>query len=333
MLMPNPLLGPAGRAGVGRRRLGAMSGRDLVGLQGVSPDGIRALLACARDAGDLPPDALSGRTVANLFFEDSTRTRVSFTIAAQKLGAMVVDLGGKGSSVSKGETLLDTARTVAAMGVDALVVRARENGAASMMADAVGAPVLNAGDGVREHPTQALLDALTLAEATGRADSFDFTGLRVAIVGDVLSSRVAGSNVACLTALGAEIVLVGPPRMAPVSMEKTGVTVSHDLDDVLPGVDAVMALRIQFERHEGTNIAIDSAEEYRETYGLTSARVARMKDGASVMHPGPMNRGLEIDDDVADGPRSLVLAQVANGVRTRMGALKWCIDWSDGGNA
>ncbi len=317
---------------------GVWRGRDLLGLRGLSAQELRALLCAARE---VEPRAnkpgtrtgeLTGRAVATMFFEDSTRTRTSFALAAERTSASVVDLSIVTSSVNKGETLIDTARTIEAMGVSAMVVRARQNGAAKMIADAVACPVINAGDGRHEHPTQGLLDAFTIAEAHGRLAEFDLSGLTVAIVGDVASSRVARSGVAGLTTLGARVVCVGPPGLAPRSLESLGCAVSNDLDAVLPGADAVMMLRIQFERHgEGAEAkapgfkpsagAIPSIREYRELYGMTEERSGRIKKGGIVMHPGPMNRGIEIDAAVADGPRSVVLRQVAHGVAVRMGVL------------
>jgi aspartate carbamoyltransferase catalytic subunit len=302
------------------------------------------LLTRARDllpVANLPETrtgALTGKTVATMFFEDSTRTKTSFTLAARRLSGDVVDLSTQASSVNKGESLIDTARTVEAMGVSAMVVRARQNGAAAMIAGAVACPVINAGDGKHEHPTQGLLDLLTIAESHRRLDGFDLSGLTVAIVGDVASSRVACSAIAGLTTLGAKAVCVGPPALAPVSLETLGCKVSSDLDAVLPEADAVMMLRIQFERHGEAgdkppaapgagprSAAIASIREYRECYGLTVERAARLKPGTIVMHPGPMNRGLEIDSAVADGPRSVILKQVAHGVAVRMAALGLCL--------
>lgn len=286
---------------------------------------------------------LEGKTVATLFFEDSTRTKTSFTLAAQRMSAGVIDLPMASSSVNKGETLIDTARTVEAMGVSAMVVRVRQSGGAALIAGAVECPVFNAGDGKHEHPTQGLLDAYTIAEAHGRLEGFDLSGLTVAIVGDLVSSRVARSGIAAMAALGARVVCVGPPGMAPGSLASLGCTVTHDLDAVVGSADVVMMLRIQFERQEGAKQGdkqegiettrhqgieakkvIVSVHEYREMYGMTVERAARMKKGAVVMHPGPMNRGIEIDGEVADGERSAVLRQVANGVAVRMAALGVC---------
>jgi aspartate carbamoyltransferase catalytic subunit len=333
---PRPSKPPAART---------WAGRDLLGLQGLPAADLRTLLAAARDylpSANLPETrtgALAGRTVATMFFEDSTRTKTSFTLAARRMSADVVDLPTTASSVNKGESLVDTARTVEAMGVSAMVVRARQNGSAAMIASAIECPVINAGDGKHEHPTQGLLDALTIAEAHGRVGGFDFSGLTVAIVGDIASSRVARSAIAGLTTLGASVVCVGPPGLAPASLASLGCRVSCDFDRVLPEADAVMMLRIQFERHgEGgeaqktgpgaqpvRSAAIASIREYREGYGLTVERAARLKTGAVVLHPGPMNRGLEIDAAVADGPRSVILKQVAHGVAVRMAALGLCI--------
>lgn len=321
----------------------------LLGLQGMPAAELRGLLGAAwrmdqrlRREPASCRDALSGRVVANLFFEDSTRTRTSFSVAAKRLGAEVVELIGSTSSVSKGETLIDTARNVASMGVAAVVTRTKQSGGAHGIArafDTLGpaCAVINAGDGRHEHPTQGLLDALTIAEALDRLESFDFTGLSVAIVGDVISSRVARSNVAALTTLGARVTLVGPPAMAPASLSALapGVEVGHDLDAVLPRADAVMMLRIQFERAGEGNPApgemprklpaMASVREYRERYALTTERAGRLKPGAVVLHPGPINRGLELDQSVADGPASVILRQVALGVAVRAAALARCV--------
>jgi aspartate carbamoyltransferase catalytic subunit len=304
----------------------------LLGLQGMGAPRLRGLLAAAREMASRPPltRTLEGRVIANLFFEDSTRTRTSFSVAAKHLGAEVVDLLWVTSSVSKGETLTDTARNVEAMGIAAVVVRARQSGAAAMIAGAVDCPVINAGDGRHEHPTQGLLDIYTIAEAFGRLDGFDMKGLKVVIVGDVVASRVARSDIAGLTTLGAEVVCVGPPAMAPRSVAALGCGVSHDLDAVVGSADAVIMLRIQFERYgtekpaggEAKNSPIASLRDFRESYGLTIERAERMKKGAVVMHPGPINRGIELDAEVADGPRSLVLRQVTNGVAVRKAVLE-----------
>ncbi len=305
--------------------------RSLLGLQGVSRDRIVSLLnrtAALHKAGDLPPQTLRGKTIATLFFEDSTRTKTSFTLAARRLGAEVADLSAGSSSVNKGETLIDTARTIEAMGVHAMIVRAKQSGAAQLITSHVNVPVINAGDGKHEHPTQGLLDAYTIALAHDRHD-FNLSGLTVAIVGDIASSRVARSNIACLHALGATTICVGPPGMAPKSLELLGTRVSNDLDKVLPVADVVMMLRIQFERHgEGapTSAAapktIASVREYRAFYGMTEERASRLRKSAVVLHPGPMNRGIEIDASIADGPRSHILRQVSHGVLVRMAVLE-----------
>lgn len=288
----------------------------------------RALtLVPTANRSDKARDDLKGCVVANLFFEDSTRTRLSFTLAAQRLGASTVDLTGSGSSTSKGETLADTARNVEAMGVDAIVVRSKACGGAQIISDSVGCPVINAGDGKHEHPTQGLLDCLTFAEAMGRLDTFDLSGLTLAIVGDIVSSRVARSAIAGMTALGARVVCVGPPTMAPRSLECLGCAVEHDFDRVVPEADGVMMLRIQFERHgAGTpqmapTALTGSLREFREFYAMTEARAARLKPGAVIMHPGPVNRGLELDAAVADSAGSLILRQVSRGVAVRMAVL------------
>lgn len=293
-------------------------GHHLITTEGADADQARRLLTLAH--GDrFAPDALAGKVVANLFFEDSTRTRVSFTLAAQRLGAGVVDLASKGSSISKGESLIDTAWTIESMGVDALVVRASQSGACGLIGAHVRIPVINAGDGTHQHPTQALTDALTIGRRLGRSDGWDFSGLRVVIVGDVVSSRVARSNIGLLTALGAGVTLVGPAAMCPSGLSALGCEVSDDLDGQIGGADALMMLRIQFERGGGASLA--SGREYHDGYGLTLDRASRMKEGAIVMHPGPMNRGVEIAGAVADGARSVVRDQVAGGVLVRKAAL------------
>ena len=267
---------------------------------------------------------LAGRTIATVFFEDSTRTRTSFTLAGRRLGAEVVDLSTGSSSLNKGESVVDTARTLAAMGVDAMVVRSALAGAPGVVARAVpGVSVINAGDGRHEHPTQALSDALTIAEAFGRG-SFDFSGLRVAIVGDVGASRVARSNVALLTGLGAAVVCAGPPGLVPRTLEGLGCQVCWSMDEAIASADVVMMLRIQFERQGAGRGVIASKRAYRGGYGLTVERAARLGDSVVVMHPGPVNRGVEMDAAVADGERSLILRQVENGVRVRMAVLEAC---------
>jgi len=266
-----------------------------------------------REVKKLP--TLRGRTVVNLFFEDSTRTRTSFELAAKRLSADVVNFSAKGSSVSKGESLKDTALTLEAMGADAVVVRHPASGAPQRLAHWVRGSVLNAGDGTHEHPTQALLDAFTMRRRLGRLD-----GLRVTIVGDVLHSRVARSNVLLLHTLGAEVTLVAPPTLLPVGVESWPATVSYELDGALGKADAVMMLRVQRERMAASYFP--SAREYSRRYGLDRTRVALLPEHAIVMHPGPMNRGMEVAAEVADDPRrSTIVEQVTNGVSVRMAVL------------
>jgi len=274
-----------------------------------------------RDIPKVP--ALRGKTVASLFYEDSTRTRLSFETAAKGLGADTMTFSVSTSSVKKGESLLDTVQTIEAMGVDAIVVRHSAAGAAHRVASWTDASVVNAGDGRHEHPTQALLDSFTLRRHRG--PSLD--GCRVAIVGDIANSRVARSNVVALRALGCDITLVGPPTLMPSRLDGWPVTVSYDLDDVLPDVDVVYLLRIQRERIG--DACLPSIREYAARWGLTAERAARLKPDTLVMHPGPMNRGVEIAAEVADSARSLVTEQVANGVAVRMAVL-WALLGSGG---
>jgi aspartate carbamoyltransferase catalytic subunit len=260
---------------------------------------------------------LRGRTVVNLFYEDSTRTRISFEAAAKRLSADVINFSVKGSSVSKGESLKDTALTLQAMGADAVVIRHPASGAPHRLANWVDGSVLNAGDGIHEHPTQALLDAYTMRARLGR-----IAGLHVVIVGDVLHSRVARSNVLLLSTLGAKVTVVGPPTLVPVDISTAlvpGIGVSYDLDSALPGADVVMMLRVQRERMNDS--FFPSAREYARRYGLDAPRMCRLPEHALVMHPGPMNRGMEIAPEVADSPRSTIVEQVANGVSVRMAVL------------
>jgi len=265
-----------------------------------------------REVKKLP--TLRGRTVVNLFFEDSTRTRTSFELAAKRLSADVINFSAKGSSVSKGESLKDTALTLEAMGSDAVVIRHSMSGAPHRLAGWIRGSVVNAGDGTHEHPTQALLDAFTIRRRMGRLE-----GLRVVIVGDVLHSRVARSNVILLHTLGAEVTLVAPPTLVPVGVEAWPAAVSYDLDAVLPKADAVMMLRVQRERMSASYFP--TQREYSRRYGLDRQRLARMPDQAIVMHPGPMNRGMEIAAEVADSVRSTIVEQVSNGVSVRMAVL------------
>ena len=279
-----------------------------------------AELASLTDRAVKKLPTLRGRTVVNLFFEDSTRTRISFEAAAKRLSADVINFSAKGSSVSKGESLKDTALTLEAMGADAVVIRHGSSGAPHRLAHSgwIQGSVVNAGDGTHEHPTQALLDAFTmrrhLADGTG-----DLEGRRIVIVGDVLHSRVARSNVLLLSTLGAEVTLVAPPTLLPVGVETWPCSVSYDLDPHLKDADAVMMLRVQRERMNAA--FFPSAREYSRRYGLDGRRMGLMPDHAIVMHPGPMNRGMEIAAEVADADRSVIVEQVSNGVSVRMAVL------------
>jgi aspartate carbamoyltransferase catalytic subunit len=279
-----------------------------------------AELASLTDRAVKKLPTLRGRTVVNLFFEDSTRTRISFEAAAKRLSADVINFSAKGSSVSKGESLKDTALTLEAMGADAVVIRHGASGAPHRLANSgwIGGSVVNAGDGTHEHPTQALLDAFTmrrhLADGVG-----DLEGRRITIVGDVLHSRVARSNVLLLATLGAEVTLVAPPTLLPVGVETWPCSTSYELDPHLKHADAVMMLRVQRERMNAA--FFPSAREYSRRYGLDARRMALLPDHAIVMHPGPMNRGMEIAAEVADAPRSVIVEQVGNGVSVRMAVL------------
>jgi aspartate carbamoyltransferase catalytic subunit len=302
--------------------------RDLIGIGQLERHEILFLLDEAEQWVRLNRQAskhenlLSGLTVINAFFENSTRTLLSFEIAGKRLGADVVNMHAAQSSVKKGETLIDTAITLNAMHADAIVIRHGSSGATQLIADKVDCPVLNAGDGQHEHPTQALLDALALRHALrdrGEA-SEDFTGLKIVICGDILHSRVARSNLLCLQALGASVRLCAPPALMPAGIEAMGAEVYHDFDAALDGADVVMMLRLQTERMSGQ--FIPSAREYHHLYGLTKKRLAQAAEDALVMHPGPMNRGVEIDSEVADMiDRSIITRQVEMGVAIRMAAL------------
>ena len=263
---------------------------------------------------------LRGRTIVNLFAEDSTRTRISFEAAAKRLSADVINFSAKGSSVSKGESLKDTAQTLQAMGADAVIIRHGASGAPARLAacEWMSGAVINAGDGTHEHPSQALLDAFTIRKHLSQGRE-DLQGLRVAIVGDVLHSRVARSNVLLLTKLGAHVTLVAPPTLLPVGVESWPVAVSYDFDQVLDSLDAVMMLRVQQERM--SELFFPNAREYSRYFGLNTARLQLLHPGAIVMHPGPMNRGLEITAESADSARSVIVEQVTNGVSVRMAIL------------
>jgi len=296
--------------------------RDLVGIAGLAPHEIYYILDEAEQWVELnrqtkkTRDLLAGLTIINAFYENSTRTLLSFEIAGKRLGADVVNMAVANSSVKKGETLIDTAMTLNAMHADAIVIRHASSGAVRLIADKVDCPVLNAGDGQHEHPTQALLDALTIRHAKR-----NFNGLVVTICGDILHSRVARSNILCLTSLGAEVRVCAPPALMPANIEAMNVAVFHDFEAALKGADVVMMLRLQLERMEGQ--FIPSPREYRHLYGLTLDRLATAKPDALVMHPGPMNRGIEIDSNVADlVGRSQITTQVEMGVALRMACLE-----------
>lgn len=295
--------------------------RDLIALAGLAPWEILFLLDEAEQWVELNrqphkrDDRLAGLTIINAFFENSTRTLLSFEIAGKRLGADVVNMLVAQSSVKKGETLIDTAMTLNAMHADAMVIRHQSSGAVRLIAEKVDCPVLNAGDGQHEHPTQGLLDALTIRKAKG-----EFAGLKITICGDILHSRVARSNIHCLTTLGAEVRVCAPPALMPADIEALKVRPYYDFDAALTGADVVMMLRLQQERMSGQ--FIPSPREYRHLYGLTLDRLARAKGDALVMHPGPMNRGIEIDSNVADLPgRSAITTQVEMGVAIRMACL------------
>jgi aspartate carbamoyltransferase catalytic subunit len=295
--------------------------RHLLAIEGLHPPQIELLLdladsyALLNRSGKTQRDLLRGRTLINLFYEDSTRTRTSFELAGKRLGADVINMSVSTSSVNKGETLLDTAGTLNAMQCDLLVVRHDQSGAPALLAQKVEAAVINAGDGTHEHPTQALLDALTIRRRRGRLE-----GLTVAICGDMLHSRVARSNIHLLTTLGSQVRLVGPPTLIAADAEKLGVRIFHDMKSGLAGADVVMMLRLQRERMAAG--LIPSAREYFRFYGLDADKLAYAKPDALVMHPGPMNRGVELASDVADDPdRSVIREQVEMGVAVRMAVL------------
>jgi aspartate carbamoyltransferase catalytic subunit len=295
--------------------------RHLLGLDGVPRESLLDLLASAaryRDKLRTPrwiSEELRGIAICNAFFEDSTRTRVSFELAEQRLGAIHTTFIASGSSLSKGETMLDTLRVLTSMRVDLVVVRHRSSGSPAFLARHLGAGIINAGDGEHEHPTQGLLDLLTLSDAwNGR-----FEGRRFGIIGDITHSRVARSAIFGLRTLGAEVVIAGPPTLIPAEAESLGCTVAATIEEAMRGADGVMALRIQRERMEGGLLA--TLGEYARLWGLTRERIAQMRPGAVVLHPGPMNRGVEIAPDVADGSESRVLTQVENGLAVRCAVL------------
>ena len=291
-----------------------------MGLQDLSVEEILHVMSTAdsfkevstRSVKKVP--ALRGRVLVNTFFEDSTRTRTSFSLAASRLSADVIDFSEKTSSTSKGETLIDTARNIEAMGIDIIVLRHPAAGAAETLSRHVKCSVVNAGDGAHEHPTQGLLDLYTIRERFGKV-----AGLKVAIVGDIVNSRVARSNIWALTKMGAEVILVGPPTLLPKTFEKLGVKVTHTFDDVIGQVDVINVLRVQFERIKSSQFP--SVREFTRLFGLTTDRFQRCKKDVFIMHPGPMNRGIEISSGIADGPQSGILTQVANGLAVRMAVL------------
>ena len=298
----------------------SLRSKDLLGIEPLSSDEITLILDTAESMRSIADrqmkkvPALRGRMIVNLFFEASTRTRFSFETAQKWLSADSLNFAAKGSSVEKGESLLDTARNLQAMSPDLIVIRHGTPGVPHFLARNLKAGVVNAGDGAHEHPTQALLDALTIRRHFGR-----LAGLRVAITGDITHSRVVRSNIWLLTKMGASVVVCGPPTLLPPRITEMGVEATTDFDQSLAGADVVMMLRMQLERQEQS--LYPSSREYFKRYGLTTARLARARADAVVMHPGPMNRGVEIASDVADSPRSLILEQVSNGVAVRMAVL------------
>ena len=297
--------------------------KDLLGIRELELAEIRMILDTAaafktvgsRDIKKVP--ALRGKTLVNFFVEPSTRTRISFELAAVRLSADVVNIAASTSSLQKGETLKDTALNLQALHADIIVLRHSSAGAPKFLADRLGASIINAGDGAHEHPTQALLDVFTIREQLGRVES-----LKVAIVGDIFFSRVARSNIWALKKLGAEITLVGPSTLVPRTFEQMGVQVVRRIDDILESADVINLLRIQHERQRKEYFP--SLSEYTRFFGLTKARAARLKPNCLIMHPGPINRGIEIDSDIADGPQSVILDQVTNGLAIRMAVLYLC---------
>lgn len=294
--------------------------KDLLGLEYLSRGEIEAILYTAASFKEVTTrqikkvPALRGKTVVNLFYEPSTRTRTSFEIAAKRLSADVVNIAIEASSVRKGETLIDTGRNIEALKIDIIVVRHGSSGAPNILARSVGSSVVNAGDGWHEHPTQALLDIFTLESKLGKVE-----GLNVSIIGDIAHSRVARSNIWGLTKLGAKVTVCAPRTLIPEGIEKMGVRVTSELDDALSGADAINVLRMQFERDEA--LAFPSKLEYFKQYGITRERLGKCKKNIVVMHPGPINRGVEMSSEVADGANSVILEQVTNGIAVRMAVL------------
>ena len=295
-------------------------GKDLLGLEPLSAEQIKLILDTAEPFKEISERAikkvptLRGSTIVNLFFENSTRTRISFEFAEKRLSADPVNVSATGSSVSKGETLVDTARNLEAMRIDMVVIRHGSSGAAQFLAERIKSNVINAGDGMHEHPTQGLLDLLTLRDHFG-----DLAGKRVCICGDVLHSRVARSNIWGLRKVGAEVAVCGPRSLLPNAIEELGVTVFDHIEDAIEWADALNVLRLQIERMTGGYIP--SLREYNRVFGVTRERLARAPRDVLILHPGPMNRGVEIDSDVADGEHSVILDQVTNGIAVRMAVL------------
>jgi aspartate carbamoyltransferase catalytic subunit len=302
------------------RPIVALEHRHLLGILGLTSDEITLILDTARSFAEVSTrtvkkvPTLRGKTVVNFFMEPSTRTRSSFEIAEKRLSADTLNFSLSGSSLSKGETLLDTARNLEAMAPDMIVIRHKASGAPHFLARHCRSNIINAGDGWHEHPTQALLDAFTIREKKGR-----LKGLRVAIVGDLMHSRVLRSNLFLLKTMGADVVVCAPPTLTPVELSRLGAQVTFRIDEALEGADVIMMLRIQRERQQGG--AFPTAREYYNLYGLTAERARRARPDVIIMHPGPMNRGVEIDSAVADGPYSVILEQVTNGVAVRMAVL------------
>jgi aspartate carbamoyltransferase catalytic subunit len=297
--------------------------KDLIGIEDLNRDELEIIFELASefrakmDAKDPTLPSLKGKTVVNLFMEPSTRTRVAFEMAATRLQADVITISQGASSLVKGETLRDTAMNIQALDADIIVIRHSSAGSAKYLSKIVRIPVVNAGDGAHEHPSQALLDCFTLRQKFG-----DLTGRKVTILGDILFSRVARSNIWALSNLGAEVTIAGPSTLVPRGFEKMGVRVIHNLKDALMGADAVMLLRIQHERQTSTHFP--SLGEYTSMFGLNEARAEWLKEDAIIMHPGPINRGVEIDSSLADSSRSVILEQVTNGIAVRMAALYLC---------
>jgi aspartate carbamoyltransferase catalytic subunit len=295
-------------------------GKDLIGLEGLSADQIRMILDTAEPFKEISErrikkvPVLRHKTIVNLFFEPSTRTRISFEFAEKRLSADTVNIQTAGSSVVKGETLVDTARNLEAMRIDMVVMRHGSSGAARFLAERIPSNVINGGDGSHEHPTQGLLDLLTIRDRLKRIE-----GVKVCIVGDVLHSRVARSNIYGLTKLGAEVAVCAPPTLLPVGIEELGVRVIKRIEEAIEWADVLNVLRLQLERMQGG--FVPSLREYNRIFGVSSARLDRAPKDILILHPGPMNRGVEIDSDVADGPHSVILDQVTNGVAVRMAVL------------